>query len=82
MDWNGRGGRASLSGGPYLQSAEKAAADLKAGGLRSIYPVQLDVTKASDRGAVVKQIGENLTGSTDELSSSRPGEDGARSYER
>lgn len=43
-----------------LQSAEKAAANLKAGGLEEIYPVQLDVTKASDREAVTKQIEERF----------------------
>lgn len=43
-----------------LKSAEKAAAELKTGGVEGIYPVQLDVTNAADREAVAKQIEEKF----------------------
>lgn len=43
-----------------LKAAEEATAKLKIGGLNGIYPVQLDVTKASDRVAAAKQIDEKF----------------------
>jgi NAD(P)-dependent dehydrogenase (short-subunit alcohol dehydrogenase family) len=39
-----------------LSSAQEAAAALIAGGARGVHPIQLDVTKASDRTAAAKQI--------------------------
>ena len=45
-------------GARTLLAAEEATAKLRADGVEGIYPVQLDVTKASDREAVAKQISE------------------------
>jgi len=43
-----------------LTSAQEATAKLMAEGLREIHPIQLDVTKASDRTAAAEQIDEQF----------------------
>ncbi len=49
-----------------LQSGQEASAELKDSGLSGIHPIQWDVTKASDRAAVARQI-ENQYGHLDIL---------------
>ncbi|MGI4831350.1 MAG: SDR family NAD(P)-dependent oxidoreductase [Janthinobacterium lividum] len=47
-------------GARTLQSAQQAAAELKASGAEGVHPIQLDVTKASDRIAAAEQIGSQF----------------------
>ncbi len=49
-----------------LSAAEEAVAKLKSEGLTNVHPIQLDVTKASDRTAAARQI-ENQFGRLDIL---------------
>jgi NAD(P)-dependent dehydrogenase (short-subunit alcohol dehydrogenase family) len=53
-------GVAVLLAARKLSSAEEAVNKLKAEGLTEVYPIQLDVTKASDRAAAAKSIAKQF----------------------
>lgn len=53
-------GIAVFLGARQLTSAQEAVSKLTAEGVKEIYPLQLDVTKAADRAAAAEQIGKQF----------------------